>query len=95
MQVRQTIAFRDWFSGLRDRAAVQHISARIRRMTVGNLGDVKSVGDGVLEARIHYGPGYRLYFVRRNEELLILLCGGDKGSQDRDIAEAKRLANEA
>jgi len=94
IEVRQTESFRDWFAGLRDRSAVQRIAARIRRMSSGNLGDTKPAGGGLLEARIDHGPGYRLYFVRRGDALIILLCGGDKGSQERDIAKAKALAKE-
>ena len=76
IETRQTEAFVEWLGGLRDRKAVQRIVDRILRIANGNLGDVEPVGEGVSEARIHYGPGYRLYFVRRGEELIILLCGG-------------------
>jgi putative addiction module killer protein len=91
IEIRQTDTFRDWFAGLRDRTAVQRIAARIRRLSTGNIGDVKFF-DGISEARIDYGPGYRVYFLRRGDALIILLCGGDKGSQERDIAKAKSLA---
>ncbi len=70
------------------------ITSRLRRVTQGNLGDVHSVGDGVSEMRIQYGPGYRLYFVRRGHDVIVLLCGGDKGSQRRDIERAKQIATE-
>lgn len=68
--------------------------ARLRRFELGNLGDAKSVGDGVSEARIDYGPGYRLYYIRRAEIVIVMLCGGDKSSQRRDIARAKQMATE-
>ena len=95
IETRQTETFRVWFAGLRDRRAVQVIAGRIARAQRGVLGDVQGVGDGVSEMRIHYGPGYRLYFVGKGETLLILLCGGDKSTQVRDIARAKTLAKEA
>jgi putative addiction module killer protein len=79
---------------LRNRAAVQRIAVRLSRMQLGNLGDIAPVGEGVSEARIHYGPGYRLYFVRRGEVVIVLLCGGDKSGQARDIERAKTLAKE-
>lgn len=94
IEVRQTEAFAEWFGGLRDRRAKQRINDRILRMAAGNLGDVAPVGEGVSEARIHCGPGYRLYFVRRGETLVVLLCGGDKASQARDIEQAKAMAKE-
>lgn len=90
--VRQTELFADWLQGLRDRAAKARIEMRLRRVALGSLGDVKPVGEGVGEMRIDYGPGYRLYFVRREQIVIILLCGGDKGSQTRDIERALRLA---
>lgn len=95
IEVRQTAIFRDWVTGLRDLRARARIAIRIDRLAEGNPGDVKSVGDGVSELRIDYGPGYRLYFTRRGALLVILLCGGDKSSQDRDIRQAKALAKEA
>ena len=73
---------------MRDRWAATRVSARVARL--GNSGDVRPVGDGVSEMRIDYGPGYRVYYVHRGAEIVVLLCGGDKGSQDRDIREAKR-----
>ena len=92
IEVRQTEVFTAWFAGLRDRQARARILTRIRRLSVGNPGDVKPVGSGVSEMRIDYGPGYRLYFVGRGKTVVILLCGGDKRSQARDIACAIELA---
>ena len=94
VEIRQTNVFATWFAGLRDRKARARITTRIRRLSLDNPGDVKPVGGGVSEMRIDYGPGYRVYFVRRGEALVILLCGGDKRSQDRDIARALELAKE-
>ena len=68
--------------------------SRIERLSLGNPGDVAPVGDGISEMRIHYGPGYRVYYIQRGEEIVVLLCGGDKGSQDSDIRVAKKLASE-
>lgn len=87
-----TEAFETWFARLRDRSAQRRIQARIDRMEDGNLGDWKTVGGGVAEARLAFGPGYRLYFMRRGLEVIVLLCGGDKGSQKRDIRTALELA---
>jgi len=92
MEVRKTAAFSDWMANLRDQRARARIAARIDRLAFGNPGDVASVGEGVSELRIHSGPGYRVYFVRRGETLVVLLCGGDKSTQTRDIKIAKRLA---
>jgi putative addiction module killer protein len=92
IEIRQTELFARWFAGLRDRRARRRIQVRIDRLQIGNPGDVKPVGDGVSEMRIDYGPGYRVYFVQRGKALIILLAGGDKGSQVRDIATARRLA---
>jgi putative addiction module killer protein len=92
IEVHQTSIYAEWFERLRDREARARIDARIRRLSIGNFGDVKPVGDGVSELRVHYGPGYRIYFVQRGTTLVVLLCGGDKGSQDRDVAVARRLA---
>lgn len=94
IEVRQTDAFADWFAGLRDREARARITVRIRRLSLGNPGDVKPVGGGVSEMRIDYGPGYRVYFVRRGDTVVVLLCGGDKRNQDRDISRALELARE-
>lgn len=86
--------FGEWLGGLRDRKAMAKIVTRVKQMEAGNLGDVKSVGDGVSEARIHYGPGYRLYFIEDGKVIIVLLCGGDKSSQKKDIKRAKELAKQ-
>jgi putative addiction module killer protein len=91
METQQTLSFSDWMNDLRDVRAKTKIATRIARIEAGLMGDVKSVGDGVSEVRIDFGPGYRLYFTRRGEELIILLCGDDKDSQARDIAKAKEM----
>lgn len=92
LPVRQTVAYARWFARLRDRQARVRIDIRIRRLSLGNPGDVKAVGDGVSELRIDHGPGYRVYFLQRGDEFILLLAGGDKSTQDRDIREAKALA---
>ena len=92
IEIRQTDLYARWFDGLRDRQARAHILVRVRRLSLGNPGDVRPVGEGVSEMRIDYGPGYRVYFVSRGEQLVILLAGGDKQSQARDIDAARELA---
>jgi len=92
IEVRQTEAYAEWFARLRDRQARARIDTRIRRLSLGNPGDVKPVGEGVSELRIDYGPGYRVYFVQRGKTLIVLLAGGDKRTQDRDINKAIALA---
>jgi len=94
LEVRQTATYATWFAALKDRAAKVRIDIRIRRLSLGNPGDVKPVGEGVSEMRLNYGPGYRIYFVQRDNELVILLVGGDKSSQEQDIREAKALARD-
>lgn len=94
IEVRKTDAYEKWFQGLRDQRAQARINVRIRRLTLGNPGDVKPAGAGISELRIDYGPGYRVYFMRQGETVLVLLGGGDKGSQSRDIAAALRLAKD-
>ena len=94
IEVRQSTVFSDWLRSLRDRNATARIVARIRRLELGNPGDIKSVGDGVSEMRIDYGPGYRVYLTYAGRTVVILLCGGDKSSQSRDIAQAKKMAKE-
>ncbi len=94
IEIRQTELYSQWFDSLRDREARARIDARIRRLSLGNPGDVKPVGEGVSELRIDYGPGYRVYFVQRGQTLVVLLAGGDKHTQDRDIKTALDLARE-
>jgi putative addiction module killer protein len=94
IEIRQTEMFAAWLDGLRDLQAAARIDVRIRRLSIGNPGDVKPVGEGVSELRIDYGPGYRVYFIRRGSTVVVLSCGGDKRTQDRDIAAAKQMARE-
>jgi putative addiction module killer protein len=94
VRIFQTPDFRDWLKKLRDRKARLRIAERIDRLVAGNFGDTKSVGEGVKELRMRFGPGYRVYYIWRGDVLVILLNGGDKDSQVRDIAKAKRLAKE-
>ena len=91
LDVRQTRVYVSWFSKLRDRRARARIDVRIRRLSLGVPGDVKAIAEGVSELRVDYGPGYRIYFIHRGESV-ILLAGGDKDSQDRDIKRALLLA---
>lgn len=91
-ELKQTETFRKWRAGLKDRQALGLIASRLDRLGFGHIGDVASVGDGVQELRLHYGPGYRIYFTQRGATIILLLCGGDKGTQARDIETAKRLA---
>jgi putative addiction module killer protein len=92
IEIRKTAIFAEWMAGLRDIRARAKIAARIDRMALGNPGDVEPVGEGVSELRIHYGPGYRVYFTRHSLTLIVLLCGGDKSTQAKDIKAAKALA---
>ncbi len=92
--IHTTKLFDDWFANLSDRAGRMRIQARIDRAETGNLGECAPVGEGVSEMRIHLGPGYRVYFAQRGNEVVILLAGGDKGSQSRDIKTALKLARE-
>jgi putative addiction module killer protein len=92
--IQQTIMFVKWHSSIRDLRAKVAIARRIDRASVGNLGDVKSVGDGVSDMRVDVGAGYRVYFTLRNGVVIILLAGGDKSSQNADIRRAKKLAEE-
>lgn len=91
-EVLQTTRFATWLAGLRDERARARILKRLSRARAGNFGDVAQVGGGVSEMRIFYGPGYRLYFVERGSQLIVLLCGGDKSTQNADVAEARSLA---
>lgn len=92
IEVRQAQAFSVWLRHLKDANAAARIVARIRRLEQGNPGDSKSVGKGVLEMRIDYGPGYRVYYTHRGAQIVILLCGGDKRTQQQDIKQAQMLA---
>ena len=93
-QLEETAVFSDWLGSLRDRRAKARIVDRLKRASNGNFGDWKSVKDGLFEMRIDVGPGYRVYYFQRGKQLVILLCGGDKRTQNADIAEAKRLKAE-
>jgi putative addiction module killer protein len=93
-EIRQTEAFSEWLRNLSDSRARARIAARIDRLALGNPGDVAPVGEGISEMRIHYGPGYRVYFVQRGAVSVLLLCGGDKSTQVGDIRMAKQLASE-
>ncbi len=92
IELKQTETFRRWRTKLKNERALALIASRLDRLAFGNAGDVKPVGQGISELRIDYGPGYRIYFQKRGNLLIILLCGGDKRTQDRDIKTAKRLA---
>lgn len=92
VEIRKTDIFARWFDGLRDLQARARIQARIERLAMGNAGDVKPVGEGVSELRINQGPGYRVYFKQRGREMVILLAGGDKSGQARDVKIALSLA---
>ncbi len=92
IEIRQTDLYARWFEGLRDVRAKARILVRVRRLSLGNPGDVRPVGEGVSEMRIDYGPGYRVYFTSRGERIVILLAGGDKASQTSDIETARDLA---
>lgn len=94
IEVRQTDIFAKWFNKLRDRKAKARVQARIDRIEIGNFGDIAPVGEGVSELRIHYGPGYRVYFVQRGSVVVILLSGSDKSSQNADIKRAKEIAKQ-
>jgi len=92
IDVIQSDEFKRWLSKLKDKAAAMRINARIQRMALGNVGDYKNVGGSLLEARVHCGAGYRIYFIHQGEEVIVLLCGGDKSSQKKDIASAQVIA---
>ena len=93
MEIRATETYARWYRRLRDREAQSRIANRVRRLSEGNPGDVAPVGGGVSEMRISYGPGYRVYYVQRGHQLIILLAGGDKDTQPQDIARARHLAS--
>jgi putative addiction module killer protein len=92
IELKQTETFRKWRLRLRDQRARAAIASRLDRLAQGNASDVKPVGEGVSELRIHYGPGYRVYFQKRGNTIIVLLCGGDKSTQAKDINTAKHLA---
>jgi putative addiction module killer protein len=92
LDIKETPAYAAWFAALRDRTARARIDIRIRRLSLGNSGDIRPAGDGVSELRIHYGPGHRIYLTKQGDSVVILLAGGDKSSQDKDIRLAKDLA---
>lgn len=92
IEVRQTEEFSGWLHRLKDANAVARIVGRIRRMEMGNPGDTRGVGQGILEMRIDYGPGYRVYYAHHGAQIVIMLCGGDKRTQQRDIKRAQSLA---
>jgi putative addiction module killer protein len=94
LEILQSSTYRGWFERLRDRNAKARIDARIRRISLGNMGDVKRLGGNISELRIDYGPGYRVYFTQRGARVLLLLCGGDKRSQQSDIVRAREISNE-
>jgi putative addiction module killer protein len=94
IEIRETEVYALWFSSLRDRQAKARIDTRIRRLSLGNPGDVKPVGAGVSELRIDYGPGYRIYFIQLGATLIVLLAGGDKRTQQQDITQAIELARD-
>ena len=94
VEIHKTETFVRWLDGLRDIQARARVQARIERLAIGNPGDVQPVGEGVSELRINYGPGYRVYYKKRGREWVILLAGGDKSTQARDIKAAKQLARE-
>jgi putative addiction module killer protein len=93
-ELKQTDIFRKWRGKIKDERARALIASRLDRLAYGHVGDVAPVGEGISELRIHYGPGYRIYFHRRGNTVIILLCGGDKNSQAKDIKTAKRLVDE-
>ena len=91
-EIIESATFKRWIRGLRDRRTVARINARLRSVSMGNFGDARAIGGGLSEMRVNYGPGYRLYFLRRGATVVVLLCGGDKSSQQNDIERARILA---
>jgi len=92
IEIIETETYKKWFASLKDRITRMRINIRIRRLSLGNPGDTKSVGKGIFELRIDYGPGYRVYFLRKKKQIIILLAGGDKSTQKRDIEKAMELS---
>jgi putative addiction module killer protein len=93
-KLKQTETFRKWLAKLRDERAITAVTSRLDRLAFGHVGDAEAIGQGVSELRIHYGPGYRVYFQQRGDTIIVLLCGGDKSTQSDDIKRALRLAAE-
>jgi putative addiction module killer protein len=91
-KIRKTSIYKKWHKNLRDKTGKALIDARINRLVVGNAGDSAPIGEGLSELRIHFGPGYRVYYRDSGEEIVILLCGGDKSTQQSDISRAKEIA---
>lgn len=92
IEVRYTKIFKDWLNSLRDGVAQARIAKRVDRLSLGNPGQSRSVGEGIVELKIDYGPGYRVYYITKGSVLIVLLCGGDKSTQDKDIRRAKKIA---
>jgi len=92
IEIRQAETYKKWFETMKNRNARMRVNIRVRRLSLGNLGDVKPVGGGVSEVRIDYGPGYRVYFVQKQKRIILLLLGGDKSTQSKDIQKAQELA---
>lgn len=90
--IKRTVEFNDWLTGIRDGVTQRRLVVRLRKASLGNLGDVKPVGGGVFEMREHFGPGWRMYYIQRGEMLIVILGGGDKSAQSADVAKAVRLA---
>jgi putative addiction module killer protein len=90
--IKRTVAFIDWFDGIKDGLTRGRLTARLRKATLGNLGDIRPVGEGVFEMREHFGPGWRMYCIQRGTTLIVMLGGGDKSTQSADIAKAIKLA---
>ena len=93
-EIEMTEEFVNWLNGLQDSKTQKIVVKRIRTISLGTFGDVRSLDNGLFEAKIHYGPGYRLYFVNRGQRIIIMLCGGDKSTQKRDLKRARELAKE-
>lgn len=93
-EIIESATFKRWVRRLRDKRAVARIDARLRNVALGHFGDTRALGDGIAEMRIAYGPGYRIYFLREGATVVVLLCGGAKGTQRRDIERAKRIARD-
>jgi putative addiction module killer protein len=92
LELIKSATFDRWLSGLRDPKAAGRVQVRLDRLAMGNPGDVKPVGEGISEMKINYGPGYRVYFMQRGPVIVLLLCGGDKSTQSKDIDQAKAIA---